>query len=276
MDKIIETIKDIGITQWLEQTRSAKKIIKNLMVKYATAYYEGNALITDFDFEVLIDTLKEINPNDKYLTTSGWGYKPKHGVKHIYGKVGTLPYYYNYQDFIKQLNDKNQLIITPKFDGLNFVAYFKNGKFIKCATRGNGFVGKNISWAFKQTFILGELQNETFAINGEAILYQDVNSNLKFRDEVAKYLNSASHNQNDKIKFMPFGLLNINCNNYLQELEHLNNLAEIKIPFKTFSTIPTEKELKEVFDEYSSLFAIDGLVITTADKSKQMAFKYKN
>ena len=111
MDAYIEEIKKVGAKKWYEEHPHCKKEVKYLMKKYATAYYEGKALITDEDFEVLADVIREINPNDKYLTTPGWGYKIKRGVKHIYGKIGTLPYYYNYSE-VANIFDKQEEIIS--------------------------------------------------------------------------------------------------------------------------------------------------------------------
>ena len=127
MDTLIEKIKKISPSEWAKQNPKAKKEIKKLMKKYATAYYEGNALITDLDFDVLVDSLKLLSPKDKYLTTPGWGYKIKNGSKHLYGKIGTLSYYYDYLELTNIFDKNEEVIITPKFDGINFAAYSKTG-----------------------------------------------------------------------------------------------------------------------------------------------------
>ena len=270
MDKTIEQIKQNGIENYVRTTFNAKHKIKKLMKKYATAYYEGSALISDLDFEVLIDTLKYINSADKYLTTPGWGYKIKHGKKHIYGKVGTLPYFYEYKDIISLFNSQ-KVIITPKFDGINYVAYYKNGKFKICATRGNGKVGKNISWAYNNDLKISQaLNNKTFAINGEVILQQPLTQQ---RDTVANYLNKKKQ-KNTNIIFMPFCLFNTNLD-YLAQIQKIQNF-NIHPPFLIFEQLPSNKELTNLFDNFKREYQIDGLVLTTPDKSTQIAFKFKN
>ena len=77
MNNLIEDAKRLGTDVWLKKHPHSKRLIKQLMKKFATAYYEGNALISDADFDVLIDLLKLIDKNDPYLTTPGWGYKIK-------------------------------------------------------------------------------------------------------------------------------------------------------------------------------------------------------
>ena len=276
MDEYIEKIKKVGPKNWLKENPHCKKTVKYLMRKYSTAYYEGKSLITDADFEVLADVLHLINPNDKYLTTPGWGYKIKRGVKHIYGKIGTLPYYYNYHEITPIFQEKEELIIIPKFDGINFVTYFKKGKFYKCATRGNGTTGKNISWAFNaQLDLPDELKDTSFAINGEVIYYDTPESKINFRDKVACYL-SKKNKINPKIKFMPFGLLNTKyTNDYFSQIEEINKFASPNIIHKKYDTLPSEKELENLFNEYKKVYQIDGLVLTNKDKSKQIAYKFK-
>lgn len=276
MKNYINQIHTIGIENYVKENPHCKKTIKKLMKKCATAYYEGNALITDNEFEILVDTLKIINPNDKYLTTPGWGYKIKKGIKHIYGKVGTLPYYYKYEEITSLFEENEELIITPKFDGINFVAYFKNGKFNKCATRGNGKVGKNITWSFTNDYSLSlNLKKQTFAINGEVIYLGNTKTEKNFRDKVADYLNNKKK-INEKIKFVPFGLINTNyTQDYIMQLIEINKLSKIQIPYTIYETLPNIQTLANLYKKYKQDYQIDGLVITNRDKSKQIAYKFK-
>ena len=277
MDACIEEIKKITSNEWIKQNPKAKNKLKFLIKKYATAYYEGNALITDLEFDILVDTLKLINPKDKYLTTPGWGYKIKKGKKHIYGKIGTLSYYYEYTDLNNIFSKNEEVIITPKYDGINFVTYYKNGHFKNCLTRGNGNIGKNISWAYKQTnHLTKELSASSFAINGEVIYLDDPNTTECFRNKVACYLSRKSKQINEKIIFMPFALLNTEfSNNYLEQLEQINKISTHKIIYKQFKELPSKEILSELFKEFKQQYQIDGLVITNTNKSKQVAYKFK-
>lgn len=45
---------------------------KNIPI-YAKAYYEGNALINDMEFDKLVDRLRELKPNSKILNTPRMG-----------------------------------------------------------------------------------------------------------------------------------------------------------------------------------------------------------
>lgn len=273
MKDTINQIKELGAQNWVNKNPNKIKKIKQFVVQCATAYYEGKALITDAEFEYFVDVLKCVDPNDKLLTVPGWGYKVKNGSKHLYGKVGSLTYFFDHEELKRELQGLTNFIIAPKFDGINFVAYYKNGKLTKCLTRGNGYVGKNITWAFKNFVLSDSLNNKTFAINGEAILYDDVNQNINFRDTVAECLNGKKKDLS-KIEFMPFMFLNTQINNYLDMVNQINKISRVQLQTKHFSKLPSHEELKKIFDEYSKEFQIDGVVITDINMNKQVAYKF--
>ncbi|MBQ3494482.1 MAG: hypothetical protein IJA69_03620 [Clostridia bacterium] len=269
MDEIIEKIKKIGSKQWIFENKHAKKTIKGLMKYYATLYYEGVAKIPDSDFEVLVQTLKCIDKNDKYLLTPGWGYKIRFGKKHIYGKVDTIAYTFDYNILADSFKDK-EIVITPKFDGLNVVCYFRNGKMSRLISRGNGYVGKNVSWAYNNFFDISNKNN--FAINCEAICVNNQGSNC--RDYVASYLNKKK-NIDELVCLMPFGILNCDLGDYVKEIQILNSYSQNKVPYFLFDKLPSKQQLFELYNQFKTKFQIDGLVITSNDKSTKMAFKYE-
>lgn len=280
MDYDIEMIKRIGIEPWKNKTKCPKRKIKALMKKYATAYYEGKALISDNDFEFLVETLKSIDNKDEYLVTPGWGYKIKNGIKHRYGKVGTLKYYFDYSLMKKEWEDITKIIVTPKLDGMNYVAYYTNGNLDVCLTRGNGYVGKNITSIYTKSYVKlpKELENKTFAINGEVIIKKTSvkESNVDLRDKVAEYINKNKCKSEDteNIMFIPFMILNKELN-YSQNIEIINQFENINMPNAYYDKLPTEQELINIYNELKVIYPIDGLVITSEDKSKQIAFKFK-
>ena len=278
MDQTIEYIKKYGTSVWLAENSNAKDILKQLMKKYSFAYYEGVALISDSDFEVLADTLKIIAPDDEYLTNAGWGYSIENGKPHIYEKIGSLAYYYDYSLLSKVLENQTDLIITPKYDGINYVAYYKSGQLDYCITRGNGYVGKDITKHYiKKLFVVPDcLKDKDFAINGEVIVEKEFNGEVSHRDGVALYVNDGKNGEKYEkfVKFMPFSLINQQFL-YKKQLNILSDFCGEKLTEYDFEKLPDEKTLKNLFDNLSKKFPIDGLVIANKDKSLQVAFKFK-
>lgn len=278
MDETIEYIKKYGAEKWLGQNNDAKNDLKQLMKKYSFAYYEGVALISDSDFEVLADTLRLIAPDDEYLTNAGWGYSIENGKPHIYEKIGSLAYYYDYSALCEVLNGQSNLIITPKYDGINYVAYYKNGQLDYCITRGNGLVGKDITqYYIKNMFAVPDcLKHKDFAINGEVILEKRFVGDVAHRDGVSLYINNAENEKKYEkfAKFMPFSLINQRFL-YKEQLNILSDFCGEKLTEYDFEKLPDEKALKNLFDNLREKFPIDGLVIANKDKSIQVAFKFK-
>ena len=137
---------------------------------YASKYYEGEPIISDEQFDSLVDKLRELNPNSSVLKT-GWGFEVfEDKVKHKYSHIGSLDKCKSY-DEIPDLYKDTMVYISPKLDGLSAVAYYINGKLVKGVTRGNGEVGKDIT--DKLFKIVGpEIDDKKFtgAIRGELII----------------------------------------------------------------------------------------------------------
>ncbi len=277
-DKTIEKIKKDGINSYIETHRFAKHKVKHLMKKYATAYYSGQALIEDEDFEYLIQTLKVLDKDDEYLQKSGWGYKLKNGKKHIYGKVGTLNYYFDFKKIEETFKDDKKIVIMPKFDGINFALYYKDGNLLYCLTRGDGYKGKDITKKYKNHLlkIPKEFEKSDFGIVGEIILEKDASVKIKPRDYVAKIINSHFLD-NEKLSFMPFGFLYNPLQDkpdYLSQLETLDKFLDSKIERISFDFLPNFATMEKIYKNYQTRYFIDGLVISNLDKSKQVALKF--
>ena len=278
MDETIEYIKKYGAEKWIEENADAKNILKQLMKKYSFAYYEGVALISDSDFEVLADTLRIIAPSDEFLTNAGWGYSIENGKPHIYEKIGSLAYYYDYKILCEVFQGQKHLIITPKYDGINYVAYYKNGQLDYCITRGNGLIGKDITKHYAKTLFVvpKHLKSKDFAVNGEVILQKQFCGEVAHRDGVALYVNDGAQGKEYEkfAKFMPFSIINQHYL-YKKQLKILSKLCGEKLTQYNFEKLPDEKALKNMFENLNKKFPIDGLVIANKDKSIQVAFKFK-
>ena len=118
------------------------KELESLIPVYAKAYYEGEALISDLEFDKLTEELEMLDPDNKILHTAGWGGAESNGVKkeHKYGLVGSLVKTREFIRIPEQFRNQT-IVVSPKLDGLSLVAYYENGKLVSALTRGNGTVG---------------------------------------------------------------------------------------------------------------------------------------
>lgn len=137
--------------------------------QYSQAYYEGDSVISDEAFDALIDELRDIDPNHPLLHQVGWGYDVTQSnlkkVKHTYSKVGSLKKVKSAKATEKELGDA-EAVKTPKIDGLTIMSYYVNGSFTRGVTRGNGFVGQDVTMKIKDK-VVAHIEGFTGAIRGE-------------------------------------------------------------------------------------------------------------
>lgn len=147
-----------------------KEDLEAQILYYSTKYYEGNPEISDEQFDMLVDKLRELDPMSKILKT-GWGFEINGDkVKHKYAHIGSLDKTKSYEDIPERFKNRT-IFISPKLDGLSAVAYYENGNLVKGITRGNGEYGKDIT--DKLHIILGnQIFDKTFtgAVRGELII----------------------------------------------------------------------------------------------------------
>ncbi|WP_374698602.1 NAD-dependent DNA ligase LigA [Wolbachia endosymbiont (group B) of Limnophora tigrina] len=113
--------------------------------------------ITDAEYDELKKKLAEIEAQfpEIYATQDSVGAPPDERfskVKHQEPML-SLENAYDEQDVEKFLSkikrflieDKIEILCEPKIDGLSFSAIYEDGRFVKAATRGDGFVGEDVT-----------------------------------------------------------------------------------------------------------------------------------
>jgi len=153
-------------------------------------YNSGTPLMTDAEYDLLIDELRIADPNNAFLKKVGAA--PSGEIfKHII-PVGSQEKLKNREEFdswIKQVNEASQgqnvtgYVIQFKLDGITIVLYYENGNFIRALTRGDGTKGECISTnVLKMQNVKSNLpQNFTGQLRGEILLPKSV-----FAQEFAK------------------------------------------------------------------------------------------
>jgi DNA ligase (NAD+) len=133
-----------------------KNELERLIVKYQKSYYDGEAEISDKEFDLLWDELKNIAPDSAVLKRVGAGSDadisgnaavdgfPK--AKHIM-PMGSQDKAAGPQEFRawaeKQGFDK--FLVQYKLDGASLELQYKNGTLIRAITRGDGIIGDEIT-----------------------------------------------------------------------------------------------------------------------------------
>jgi len=116
-------------------------------------YYEqGKSILSDHEYDKLKEELQNKYPNDIYWNEIGYQDSHKYGTEIKHSIVcGSLNKSTNFDDLLKwlELNFKDKILpkmlLQYKIDGLTCCLRYENGKLKYAATRGNGFIGKDVT-----------------------------------------------------------------------------------------------------------------------------------
>lgn len=127
-----------------------------LRANASKAYYEGESIISDIEFDALTKQLEDAGIEE----TVGHGYAPAtNTITHQYPLL-SLRKVRNMDEIVKWGKDK---IVPPfsvqlKYDGNALdLTYDEDGKFLRAATRGNGKVGENVSHTVEAMIAAGRI-----------------------------------------------------------------------------------------------------------------------
>ncbi len=273
----------------------------SLISKHQNSYYNGEAEISDAEFDSLWDELKRLDSNNPVLhrigSDSGNFAKAPHRIP-----MGSQEKAANPEEFLlwAEKHPYDEYLVEYKLDGASLELQYDNGVFTKAVTRGNGSIGDDITAnARKMQGVLSYLncdgvsQPFTGGIRGEVIMTHAVHHE-HFPDK-ANCRNAANGLMKRKDgKGSEF--LQVICYDAFFE-DHIFTDEEDKLRWLSscgFDTVPLEicttaqdviNYRAEVMEKRSSLpYDIDGLVvkernINLEDASKvrpdrQIAFKF--
>ena len=144
----------------MDRNKAKKRIdeLNSLTAYYAQKYYDDDAPeISDFEYDMLMNELKNLEREfpefiDKDSLTQKVGGTVKEGfkkVEHIVPlqslqDVFSYDELYSFDERMRKIDSDLKYVVETKIDGLSVALEYKNGEFIRGATRGNGQVGEDI------------------------------------------------------------------------------------------------------------------------------------
>ena len=152
-----------------------------LYIKAREAYYNGEEIMTDIEFDALEEKLGMENRLIGAPSTSN-NYTVPHPF--IMGSLKKLQVHKtsDWNDLYKQLPDvlkRHPVIVTPKYDGCSFEMVVKHGKLFSVSTRGDGNWGKDI-YRLMRTMLVKQPINfklfksyECLILRGEILISKD-------------------------------------------------------------------------------------------------------
>jgi len=255
--------------------------LKEKIVKANEAYRIGEPIMSDKDYDQLVEELELLSPNDDVLTKVGHVVADETRKSKLPIEMASMNKIKSMNDIndwcrLKNITSHNFVIITPKYDGLSLCV---NETTSEAFTRGDGTYGQKSNEHYSR--IGNHLSGTNFSFTYGEVMMSKKNFLEKYssdfanpRNLVAGLLNSKE--ATDALKdcdYIKYGA--IQSRNMFQSkkqiLDELNSGQSVKVPYHIcrISDI-TEELLINLFHEYSIDYEIDGLIIEINDLNTQI------
>lgn len=296
---------------WLRlNKKQAKERIEELRKKteyYAKKYYDDDKPeISDFEYDMLMVELRNLEKEfpeyqSKESLTQKVGGHVKEGFTKVTHEVPlqSLQDVFSIEeveDYIKKINEKAEenkienrtYVVETKIDGLSAALEYKQGKFVRGATRGNGTVGEDVTENLKtvKTIPMELSEKIDITVRGEVFIskedFEKMNQEREENEEElfanARNAAAGSLRQLDSkitakrpLDIYIFNVQKIeekDFNSHFEELEYLDklgfNVNPVRIPCKNMDEI--EKAIQKIGEDREKLtFGIDGAVVKVDD-----------
>lgn len=251
------------------------EVLKSKIKLASEAYGNANPIMSDSEFDKLINRLKELDPS--YMDTVTYddhteGFpKGKHDLI-----TGTLAKCRNEDEFREWFSRKNykKFYVEEKADGCSLELKYKNGILVEAVTRGDGFEGDIVTKnALKIQDVVSNLSvNKDLSIRGEVVMthktyeskYKSTMKNC--RNAAAGILKHLDGSCVEDLEFIAYDLLEISNKEIFTEKEKLSFLLNEGFRIIGYKEV---NSIEEVFEYRKNLFEfrshvdydIDGIVI---------------
>ena len=146
----------------LEQSKKRVEELVPLLKYYTQMYFDDKQVVSDYEYDMLMKELKQIEAEYPELIredspTQKVGASIKKGFEKVTHEVPlqSLQDVFSFQevrDFderVRKVAEENNIelkyVVETKIDGLSAALEYKNGVFVRWATRGNGTVGEDVT-----------------------------------------------------------------------------------------------------------------------------------
>ena len=286
-------------------TTAKKRIdeLVDLLNYHSKLYYvENRNEISDYEYDMLQQELKQLEIDfpqfiRKDSPTQRVGGEAISIFKKVEHKVqmGSLQDVFSYEqvgsfiDNVRSIVDDPSFVVEPKIDGLSVSLEYHNGELVVGSTRGDGFIGEDVTENLKTVRSIPILISEKLPlleVRGEAympknvflelIKEQDENNEQSFKNPRNAAAGSLRQKNpkiaaKRKLDVFVFNVQQIDGKelvSHKQSLDYLKSLGFKTIPeyklVKTYDDVV--KRIKEIGDDRFNLpYDIDGVVIKVDD-----------
>ena len=282
--------------------------LRDKLKKYNKEYYNSNPSIDDSMYDDLkrkYDYLLYNNPELKHFDDLGVGtspsskfekfshYEPMLSLSNSFSISDTEDFFDKASNFLKKNNSDYIFNVDCKIDGVSLSLIYKNNKLFKAITRGDGFVGEeiteNVLGIRGIPHILNNCKSDLIEIRGEVFFlrndFEKLNQQFEKKNQFSNPRNAASGSlrqinseitKNRPLRFIPHGYGKFSFENEFLNFEEFLNFCK-KNNFEQTGYDKKFNNLKDIYNYISDIekkrssinFDIDGMVIKISDLDLQ-------
>ena len=262
--------------------------LKNKIKEANEAYRVGKPIMSDSEYDILIEELANMSPDDELLSVIGHEILDENRKTLLpipmasMNKIKSLDEIKDWQR-LKLIPNSVEIICTPKYDGLSLCV-----DEITCdaITRGDGTYGQKSTEHYR---LIGnhlyKNDDKKYAppfthTYGEVIMPKSVflekysNEFANPRNLVAGLINSKTVSESLKdCNYIKYGAIPVLKNQFVTKgeiLDSLNEAQSVKVPYHVCGILDlTEELLISLFKEWSQEYEIDGIILEVNNLATQ-------
>jgi NAD-dependent DNA ligase len=255
--------------------------LKNRIKEANEAYRIGKPVMSDTEYDILLEELANISPDDELLSKVGHEILDETRKTRLpipmasMNKIKTLDEIKDWQR-LKLIPNAVEIICTPKYDGLSLCVDEVIGEAI---TRGDGVYGQRSTEHYRLIGNHLDINNIFSYSYGEVIMPKQVfldkysNDFANPRNLVAGLINSKTVSESLRdCNFIKYGAV-ATKNTFTTKkelLDSLNERQETKVPYHVCGILDLSEDLLiSLFKEWSEDYEIDGIILEVNNLATQ-------
>ena len=255
--------------------------LKNRIREANEAYRIGKPVMSDAEYDILLEELADMSPDDELLSVVGHEILDETRKTRLpipmasMNKIKTLDEIKDWQR-LKLIPNAVEIICTPKYDGLSLCVDEVIGEAI---TRGDGVYGQRSTEHYRLIGNHLDINNIFSYSYGEVIMPKQVfldkysNDFANPRNLVAGLINSKTVSESLRdCNFIKYGAVTAK-NTFTTKkelLDSLNERQETKVPYHVCGILDLSEDLLiSLFKEWSEDYEIDGIILEVNNLATQ-------